>query len=385
MRFLSQHHDACPLSRNRIRWGQRTSILLQFLVVVNVVSIMVGQSHVNAYSIVPITTLHSMTSTMTSSSLFSRQRCRNYDKNTPTGMQHQLARQFRQSSSSSSTSHQIQMVNFGPYGDYLNSKVNDEDDNNKDNADQMTSNKNMNIHQSSGNTFVENKVQEMDYFYYYHSDSDSTTSNPISSSSSSTSSVGSSSNNNNNSNIRQQILPQQSLDKIDSDVAAGTFRLYEIYTSSMKPGGLRLFIIMYLLGNMVPFLWKVDRPSSDEYIIDLYFHDHSAILSIELIPSSNNHNSDIDRENNIDSNNDKSSESSTITSSSTSNIIHINRIGSSPSSTYKLHEATIIQGMIHEFISCAIDPIIPIPDRLITLSNTTIAALQDQCKTLPFG
>jgi hypothetical protein len=377
MRFTFRQTNV-QISRSQGRSGLRPSIsfiaqILLQLLYISLVVFIVWQSRVSAYTIDSNTiSIGSLTSKGISvlSSVFSRPTC-NYNKNT-----RWLTPSPRQSS------FDLHMVNFGPYGDFLNSKVNDEDDYNKTNNDisgQITSNDTNNNNNNSvsnrqsycgptgSNMDVDSKGRNGDDYYYYTDSNHNSDTKNIEI---------------NSYNVRQQILPQKTLDKIDSDIAAGTFRLYEVDTISMKPGGLRLFLVMYLLGNMAPKLWKVDRPSSDEYIIDLYFHDHSAILSIELIPASNLNNNDhgtMESDDSIDNQDDTSSKPSKY------NMIHINRIGSSPSSIYKLHEATILQGIINEFISCATDPTIPISDRLITFTNSTIESLQNQCQILPFG
>lgn len=202
----------------------------------------------------------------------------------------------------------LSMVNFGPYGDFLNSKVNDDDD------DHLNDD-------SSGSS------PQLDYFFTSSS---------------------------------------ASLDKVDAEAAAGTFRLLEIATESMKPGGLRLFIVMYLLGQLnIPHkhAWKVDRPSSEEYIIDFWFHDQSAILSIELIPPTSN----------TDGNNDNKS------------VIHFDRIGSSPSKQYLIHEAVVLQGLLNELLLCATDPAVAEKDRLLIFPAEKIKTINEVCEVLPFG
>jgi hypothetical protein len=201
------------------------------------------------------------------------------------------------------------MVNFGPYGDFLNSKVNDDDD------DHLSDN-------TSGSP------SQLDYFF---------------------------------------TMSSASLDNVDANAAAGTFRLLEIATESMKPGGLRLFIAMYLLGQLnIPHknAWKVDRPSSEEYIIDFWFYDQSAILSIELIPPT--------------SNTDGSKNSN-------KSVLHFNRIGSSPSKQYLIHEAVVLQGLLNELLLCATDPAVAEQDRLLMFPAENIKAINEVCEVLPFG
>jgi hypothetical protein len=324
--------------------------------------------------------------------------------------------------------HTLFMINFGPYGDYLNSRVNDDGNNNDDDktkqCDQITSHQR---HLSDSSSSSDNKGYPVtgdatgDFYYYYYSDSSSTSSSSIRATN--TNNARNSDISGSNSTLLDKPLKQRQasssslsfyqnrLDTSDSDVAAGTFRLLEIPTTSLKPGGLRLFIAMYLLGvtTMVQndknsnkasspiYLWKVDRPSNDEYVIDLYFHDHSAILSIELIPHPGTDSVTTPIPLDTESRSTSSaaaaemaastSEVSTTndTSNTRSGVIYVNRIGSAPSTLYRVHEATILQGLYQEFIHCATDPTIAISDRLLTLSNTTLYGLQTLCQKLPFG
>ena len=214
------------------------------------------------------------------------------------------------------------------------------------------------------------------------------------------------------------------------DVAAGTFRILQIPTLSLKPGGLRLFLVMYVLGAIPPLMirknptashsssqsqiliWKVDRPSTEEYIIDLYYHDHSAMLSIELIPAVVTSKVDVDDNSEVDTDTTRTPTASSIDESTTSNehsgagpsdkdnnqnsnrssqnetngMIYIHRIGSSPSTMYRMHEATLLQGLLQELLTCATDPIIlHTNDRLLTLTNTTQQQMVSIGRALPFG
>jgi hypothetical protein len=371
---------------------------------------------------------------------------------------------IRSHSSFTSSILQRYMVNFGPYGDFLNSRVNDNDENNDsgndglNNNNSKSNNKNQDTQPNPSPTTSKNHIQHqsqhqhhggiddnvvflygsdhmMDQFYYYYgcptettcSESqmnDSRTPSESTSNDNINSDDSSSSTTNNtpppppplprqwtpswsSSFSSSPLLQTQSLDKMDADMAAGTYRILQIPTASLKPGGLRLFIVMYVLGaipalmmnnsNNNPnklLIWKVDRPSNDEYVIDLYFHDHSAILSIELIPA-------VPPVPKVNDDNDMSLSSSSITESTndvtrvpndptyntgTGSMIYIHRIGSSPSFMYRIHEATILQGLLQELLTCATDPIIPnVQDRLLTLTNTTIQQLHTICDTFPFG
>jgi hypothetical protein len=344
------------------------------------------------------------------------------------------------------------MVNFGPYGDYLNSKVNDDDENNNNDrrketkhdpnvpgANTSSGNNNKNYHSrstnhdhvlfahgstnSSDDDANENDTTRIDHLYYYisssstsHSDTgasddddengDDTTSLATANTDRTNDTTGtfSSSSSSSSSGWKRNTLAASSssssspllssLDQLDMDMAAGTYRILQIPTRSLKPGGLRLFLIMYVLGAVPSIshataqqqqqqrlqIWKVDRPSTEEYIIDLYYHDHSAILSIELIPAKAVDASTTD----ISSTEGPQNESDP---TNNSGMIHIHRIGSAPSAMYRVHEATLLQGLLQELLTCATDAVsIPqIENRLLTFHNTTIAQLHSICRTLPFG
>ena len=335
-------------------------------------------------------------------------------------MHHQYHKQPKRFSLSSKTSKRF-MVNFGPYGDYLNRKINDDDDSSNKNSNDdknnnqkdtkfdpnhlpphVTSHQNVhNDHHRSNAWLVHQSGSDNFYFYYYYQSEENLTSANDNSSSDDwnnpnppfPTAVSSSSQNQwIPSSPSSHSLLLQSSDSMDTDVAAGTYRILQIPTTSLKPGGLRLFLVMYVLGatprvhSKLP-LWKVDRPSNDEYVIDLYFHDHSAILSIELVPSvlsAEGGNNDATA---LLDDDDDDSNHSNISSNNKGGLgmIYIHRIGSSPTFMYRLHEATLLQGLLHELQTCATDPNILFDNRLCTWTNTTILQLQTISSTFPFG
>jgi hypothetical protein len=81
---------------------------------------------------------------------------------------------------------------------------------------------------------------------------------------------------------------------------------------SIKPGGLRLFLMFTLLGMQnTPDKnsWRADQPSSDDYVLDMLYRDSSGVITIELMEEE----------------------------------ILITRCGSVPSTAYLMHEAVIVQ------------------------------------------
>ena len=139
-------------------------------------------------------------------------------------------------------------------------------------------------------------------------------------------------------NLGNFFNPKDSDDDDDNDSAAGTNRLITIPVKEVKPGGLRLFLMFYLMGMQnTPDRnsWKADQPSTEEYQVDFFYHDRSALLSILLQE-------------------DK---------------VTIDRIGSSPSNAYMMQESVIVEGILQELDLCAFDEKVPEEDRLLILKE----------------
>lgn len=145
---------------------------------------------------------------------------------------------------------------------------------------------------------------------------------------------------------------EQDTDDDDEDVPAGTFRVVTIPVSSIKPGGLRLFLMFYLMGMQnTPDTgtWKPDKPTSDEYIVDFYYHDRSAMLSVML----------------------------------QDNQITVDRVGSTPSTAYLMQESVIVDGILDELAECAFDETIQLEHRLLVLPKED--AIDKARQELAFG
>jgi hypothetical protein len=122
----------------------------------------------------------------------------------------------------------------------------------------------------------------------------------------------------------------------DDDEYAGATRLLTIPARSIKPGGLRLLLMFYLMGMQntpEPGCWKADQPTTEEYVVDMYFHDRTAALTVKL----------------------------------TENEITIDRIGSTPSNAYLMQESIIIDGILDELNVCVTQEDIKDEDRLLLL------------------
>ena len=94
--------------------------------------------------------------------------------------------------------------------------------------------------------------------------------------------------------------------------AAGTALITSIPVRAMKRGGLRLFLMFYLMGQQnMPDKnsWRANQPSSEEYFLEMFYHDATGMISIELFEDE----------------------------------IRISRCGSVPSTAYLMQESVIVQ------------------------------------------
>jgi hypothetical protein len=126
--------------------------------------------------------------------------------------------------------------------------------------------------------------------------------------------------------------------EVSEDLAPGTNRVATIPVQEIKPGGLRLFLMFHLIGAQntpEKGSWRADQPTTEEYILDLRYHDHTAILTVTLHPDQ----------------------------------ITIDRFGSTPSTAYMMHEGVIIQGVLDELHQCAFDEAIEEENRLLLLPD----------------
>ena len=121
---------------------------------------------------------------------------------------------------------------------------------------------------------------------------------------------------------------------------AGTTRILHVPVKTIKPGGLRLFIMFYLLGKQKSpegeRLWTAHQPTSasDEFVIEYFFHDGSAMLTLELTQDDG---------------------------------VTVDRVGSVPSTAYMIHESSILDGILDELQVMAFDESISLENRLLTL------------------
>ena len=141
-------------------------------------------------------------------------------------------------------------------------------------------------------------------------------------------------------------------DHHDDDDLGHTTRLVSLKVSAIKPGGLRLFLMFYLLGvqnSPEKGMWKVDQPTSDEYIVNVFFHDKTAALIVLL----------------------------------GRDYVTIDRLGSTPSMAYILQETVIVDGILQELQKIATDVDIKRDDRLILLEDESAIVVAREA--LSFG
>jgi len=141
----------------------------------------------------------------------------------------------------------------------------------------------------------------------------------------------------------------------DDDLPAGTTLLFKIPAKQLKPGGLRLFLMFYLMGMQnTPDrnTWRADQrlmssnsatpkgygsdddddePEEKNYVLEmLYDKDRSGMLQIELLPAGNG------KRNGNGKRKRKQAQ------------IRIYRCGSRPSTSYLMQESVIVDGVLDE-------------------------------------
>jgi len=209
-----------------------------------------------------------------------------------------------------------------------------------------------------------------------------------------------------NSNNNYDNEDKNDDDNIDDDeLPAGTTLLLKINATQLKPGGLRLFLMFYLMGMQnTPDrnTWRADQKllstpthndnprsntiananennididTDDEttekktYVLEmLYDIDRTGMLQIEIIPSSSLSSS--------------SSSSSTTTTNDkneddVSGQIRLYRFGSRPSTSYLMQESIIVDGVLDELqqLSGSVQD----EEKLkTTMATTTIVTTQEQ-------
>lgn len=139
-----------------------------------------------------------------------------------------------------------------------------------------------------------------------------------------------------NSDRNEGAVADDEGDEDDDEMAAGTTLLLSIRAEQLKPGGLRLFLMFYLLGMQnTPDRnsWRANQPTTDEYVLEMLFQkDASAMIQVEL----------------------------------SEDEIRILRCGSLPSTAYLMQEAVILDGILDELHQCAFgDDSIPAEHRLL--------------------
>jgi hypothetical protein len=151
-------------------------------------------------------------------------------------------------------------------------------------------------------------------------------------------SPGNSNSNNKESDNGRSDNESEDDEEDDDATPAGTTRIVSIPVQSIKPGGLRLFLMFYLLGMQnTPDknTWSANQPSTDEYVLEFWFRDRSAVLTLTL----------------------------------ESNRISLDRTGSSPSVAYLMQETSVVQGILDELQQMASDDQVEVKHRLLLLAH----------------
>mmetsp|Transcript_6509 Transcript_6509/g.14251 ORF Transcript_6509/g.14251 Transcript_6509/m.14251 type:complete len:153 (+) Transcript_6509:402-860(+) len=118
----------------------------------------------------------------------------------------------------------------------------------------------------------------------------------------------------------------------------GNARILSIPVESLKVGGLRLYISLYLMGQQnspEKGSWRAHQ--SGDSGIDVYYRDQTGALLIELCEDTNR--------------------------------ILVDRLGNQPSNAYIMQESVIIQGLLDELDVISQDEDIPLNDRLLVLKE----------------
>ena len=118
----------------------------------------------------------------------------------------------------------------------------------------------------------------------------------------------------------------------------GNTRILTIPVETLKVGGLRLYISLFFMGmSNTPDKGSWQSWQSGDAGIDVYFHDQTGALLIELCEETNR--------------------------------ILVDRMGTSPSNAYMMQESVIIDGLLDELDTIANDEEIPLEDRLLVLKD----------------
>ena len=118
----------------------------------------------------------------------------------------------------------------------------------------------------------------------------------------------------------------------------GNTRILSIPVESLKVGGLRLYISLYLMGQRnTPDKGSWVAHQSGDSGIDVYYADQTGALLIELCEETNR--------------------------------ILIDRLGTQPSNAYIMQESVIIQGLLDELDTISQDKDIPLENRLLVLKE----------------
>jgi hypothetical protein len=165
------------------------------------------------------------------------------------------------------------------------------------------------------------------------------------------------------------------IDDEEDELPAGTTLLLSIPAKQLKPGGLRLFLMFYLMGMQnTPHVkaWKASQPTvtgsdyddndDEKHVLEMYFHDATGMIQIEMMGRDGT---------GYDAKDTNMSQ------------VRVLRCGSVPSTAYLMQESVIVDGILDELQQCAFDESIAPTDRLLIPEPTT--AIEDARRSLAFG
>lgn len=152
----------------------------------------------------------------------------------------------------------------------------------------------------------------------------------------------------------------------------GIYQIASLPVQSIKLGGLRLFLMLYLMGMQntpQPKTWRAHQPTTtvsydsnmggndedannNKHVLEMYFHDQTALFRVRLTP----------------------------------NAVVLERQGPTPSTAYLMQETLLVDGIWNELQVLATQADVPEDNRLVLLSQPQAQTAMDQARdALSFG
>lgn len=161
-------------------------------------------------------------------------------------------------------------------------------------------------------------------------------------------------------NDSSEIVDAEILDLDDNELLMdypGLSLIFRIPAKQIKLGGLRLYMFLYMMGQLnepEPKSWKASQQDDDK--LEMYYKDTSGALLIRILTTGKN------------------------------NGVYVYRFGSpSPSLAYLTAESSVLMGILDELDSVVNDEEISPPDRLLILEDQSKNAIQVARESLSFS